>query len=383
MSYRIACAALAALASSIIPAHATVVASITDSKLTLRQTTSSGPIRISNDTTFGDLRITEGSTDTEFPARRSVTIELLDDSGDVLKIDLARPLIGRLRIDLGDGDRALQFIGTANVVGKDLVILAGEGIQTIDLAVNAPLLVGDDLIVSLGDDFDSIDNGDHAMTIIGDCTLERVNQFENDGLLTIGGDLTFRAEFESSPLLTNQLANHGALSVAGDLVVTTAAEPTTIELDQPTHVGGNVNIAFGAGTAANEVALHGKVRILGDVAVASLSAGPDRVTAEGTAAIGGDIAITVGDGANVLSLFGELASSSIVFVGGNDPDTVTLAANAPNAKCDVATKDGIDLLELRSIAVFDKLFVNFGGGADTFVDEIGPPYPFPVTLKNP
>ena len=48
----------------------------------------------------------------------------------------------------------------------------------------------------------------------------------------------------------------------------------------------------------------------------------------------------------------------------------------------VLMDDGDDTVTLEATTVLDSLFIDFGTGTDTFVDNLGMPYPFPVTVLN-
>ena len=114
----------------------------------------------------------------------NLVLNMLDNTGNDVFIDLDNPVLAFLTLNLGDGDRNVEFIGDSNNPLRDIIINADQGDQHIELSVNAPLAVAT-LQISLGEGFDSVDDDANNLMLSEDLIFQGVNLFENEGLLEV------------------------------------------------------------------------------------------------------------------------------------------------------------------------------------------------------
>lgn len=379
-------AAAVMLALSAPRADASFQLTMKGDKLVYQQTAASGDVRLTNEDALGNLLLIEGANPVSLvQPLPNVSIKLLEGSGTALEVDLSKPLLGSLTIDLGDGDRTLALTGSSNVIGKKLTILGGTGAQQVTLTATAPLFVRGDLRVRLGSGHDAVTTGAEGVTALGDFELDGVDDFACDALLTVGGDLLFETENDVATPGTTIVNNNDRIFIVGDFVVRNADDKSiSLDLDGPIVIDDDLDVDLGAGVADHSLFAFSQFRIGGDFSVHSSGPSPDNVRCGSlpSASVAGDIDVDLGDGENQFELSAFALSKHIRYDGGSQSDVVTLNVNTVDAECVVNLKGDSDTFTFLPFNALKKLIVNFGGGTDTFSDFFGPPYPFEVKLKN-
>ena len=104
----------------------------------------------------GVFQVIDGVDTYVFVASTNVIVNLLDNTGNTLAVDLDNPLVGNITLNLGTGNRATNFVGSANNIGGNLVINAGSGNQIVQLCVNTPIVVSGSSTINLGSGLDDV-----------------------------------------------------------------------------------------------------------------------------------------------------------------------------------------------------------------------------------
>ena len=419
----------------------------------LYQASDEGNVTISVDGS-SDLIITEqfGGTANLGNAGASLQIMMLSGTGTDLDIDLDSALTGSLHINLGNGDRfgpslpgnppfteGLEFIGSVNSIGGDLTIIAGTGIQSLNLASDpngaitggADLFVGGNAYIDLGLGFDYLMLTDDPGTFvvprgasIGDnLTLRGVNVFEHTGFLFVGRDFSWTNNFETesnlyrafdgTALFPPTIAGGGF--IGGNFTYRGGSLDDALFFDDvggavpPVIVGGNFYADLGSNFEATvpfgqQIRLEGTT-IGGNVtAIAGMNPfASDLFATDEFTVIGGNIYINFGDGigdnpfnalppvASEVILLGTFGGHSILFYGstGNDSIGFGMVGNKANVSAilglgeDTFTLNGADGLVLApGTAELANLYVDFGPGLDTFDNFFLLPFTFQAILRG-
>ena len=356
-------------------ASGTFTSKLKRGKLSLTQTVDSGAATIDNNGAGGSFRVIEAGT-TTFSTANSLVVKLLDGSSTNLSIDLDQPLQGQLVLDLGDGTRAVNFIGSSNTIHGKLEIQAGSGSQTIELSVNHDLLVERGATIDLGEGDDIVDNDLFDVTILGNLVMRGVNRWENNGYLLVDGDLSVHTDMES---VFSDFDNDTTLIVLGDFTYVGGDAVDQVQLNATTFIAGNVTVDAGNGNLTmnfnSNTTFGGKLKVKSGSGNCSLNTAAQ-------ARFGGSISIKMGPGANNIGLLGTYLGKQITIRGGEDGDVVNWNARAGGTRLKCNLKGGADTFTLNAGADLKSLTVDFGSGVDSFNDGIGLPYPFKTTIKN-
>ncbi len=303
-----------------------------------------------------------------------LSINLLDGSGWGLNLQNEDGLNGNLNIDLGDGNRVLQFTGNTNEISGDLTIAGGTGSQAIWLDLLDALVVAGHLGINLGaqgDQIAPIQNGVEAdsMTLVG------VNQLVNHGIVAVANDVVFDVSGEAESSFFN---DYGQLLVFGNMSYFGGNGRDAILFDSSggSGVAGGffANLGDNLAATSQSVIVNADTGIFGPVTVLSTnSLGSDVFRSMPTTTLAGNIFVGLGGGTNVGNFGHENLANSIAYLGGAGVDAVYLQTTGVTpANFNIVLGAGDDELALEaSTNIGDLLRVDFGGGDDLFTNNKG------------
>lgn len=307
----------------------------TDTLRSVQRSSSDVRITFDNNGMNNAFRVNVGTV-AVFGEVSNLDITLLDDSEDTLFLDFdnwtdqaSNALDGNLAVDLGDGDRTVNFIGDNNSIGGTFDLTGGAGVQDVRLGVGGSFNVGSATTIDLATGADRLSTGGNA-NFGGDVVLNHVNEInmpEND---TINGNLDVDNSGESNAATLNVVMS----DMAGSL----------------RYTGGD---------------------------------GGDTINLSATTTVEGDIDRRPGAGANTASINMIFGGSSIRYTGGSGADQVTLGSTGNDAVVNAKLGTGDDSFVLREDAAIatDSLRVDFGGGDDRFTSDYGQ-FDFNARLLN-
>lgn len=356
----------------------------TDDMWNMHQVLDTGDVTLDDNGAGGAIRLTSSGV-TEMTPATNVRLNLLDNSSTNVTVDLDSGLAGNLLLQLRHGARDVAFTGTSNSVGGYVILLGGDGVNNFDLAVNADLNVGGDVIINGRDGSDLVDDGANNITAGGNFILRGINTFENTNTLTVGGNFNMVTLLESEKSF---LDNDGTMNIAGgvnylggggtdDVLLNMGG--VSVGLTLYVHLGDSddlVNaqhVSLTGGVFAEYVSIKG-----GDVIV-----GNEFLT-DATTIVSGDVIVDFSGStvANKAWFFGTYGGTYGTFRGGTAGDVVNFGATAIDMAFVSLMNEGDDTFFLEGTTSLLSLVVDFGDNTDTFVDNLGLPGPFPVTILN-
>ncbi len=352
--------------------------------LTSTQVEDIGPITVDNNGLSNSIRFIGGGTSSLTPVTH-LNINMLNGSGSSLDVDLDNAIAGNLNIGLGDGIRALNLTGSNNSIGADLTITGGSSAQTVEVAVGNALTVGGNALFNLGTGNDTVDEDGKNIAITGNLDFVGVNSFKNNGTMTVGGNLTVNSIGETDATLFD---DDSSLSIAGNFAFTGGSGRDTVSLDGSigTNINGTAAIILGDNTMGGTqlASLDSAVTsIAGNLTVSSTGAlSLDRFVSNAGTALGGDIDINLGGGANDAAILGLFGGSSVKYNGGSGIDNVTYGLAGVAVDPNIKLSTGNDTFVFNAGSSIDNLLrVDFGGGNDSFTNNYGA-FDFDASLLN-
>lgn len=346
------------------------------------QQADSGDITIDDNGIQNAIRLSNTYTTSMSPAS-TIRVSMLNNTGNI-EVDLDSPLAGYLILHVFDGDRTINLIGDNNAIGGGLIVEANDGNQVIELAVNSPLIVGESAVFNLRGGVDTVDEDGNDISVGGSLIFRGVNEFQNEGALNVGAMLsntTFEVE-------RSRIKNDGSIDIAGTLIYFGGEELDEIFLDEGVTVGGNVYLNLGSNLDGNPnqvVNLGGGFTALSRVdVIGGRSMNGNQLITDASTIIGGVFVIDFRNNSfsNNVIIAGAYDGNFGLYRGGAGEDIVTLLATAEEMFFVMQLGEGEDTLNLRSSTQLDRLFVNFGGDSDTFVDDFFGTYPFEASFWN-
>ena len=339
-------------------------------------------------------------------ATGNLTINMLDNSLADLAVVNDGGLTGNLTINTGSGDRA-TFLSGAGGIGGNLTFTGRAGFQDFDFGFNpitfgtTPISIGGSVYMDTGTDFDIVLQSDDIF-IGGTFTMRNVNDFldfNDDGTLSliVGGNVNFYANQENleSELNMDDLL---LLSIGGNVTYFGGNDEDNLDVtgNGASFIGGSVYVNLGNAMNLNgvsdsqdveipDVIIGGNLTVIGgfNVAVAGVF---DFVDTNAGTVIGGNVYINTGpNGLDVVNLFGTIGGSSVRVITGIDNDSVTYAMTGNRVRVFTTMSLGNDTFTLGdgiSNPSLGYLYVDFGFGADLFVNNFFGPFTFPVVLRN-
>lgn len=351
-----------------------------DDTLIMNQLMDTGDIIIDNDGGPGafsiDWRLTTalGGVGSTTPAS-TLVLNMLDNTGNNVEMDLVNPVIAFLTLNLGDGDRDVNFTGASNNPLRDINITADQGDQNIEISVNAPLAVAT-LNVDLGEGFDMLDDDANNLLISEDLIFRGVNLFENDGILNVTRNVIIDSTAETGDTI---FANNSQMFVGGFLQYLGGDGRDELRLNGAVSnsFSGTVDINLGDNiTGGTQFALLDGpgTSIASNLTVVSTAAvNPDVFATSDTAILGGNVNIDLGHGPNNATILGVLGGTMVNYDGGIGDDTVIFGTTGNPAEAIFELFAGNDSFTLNAgTNIADDLIVDFGPGDDTFVNLYGP-----------
>jgi hypothetical protein len=316
----------------------------------------------------------------------NVRLNLLSYSSGDVTVDFDNAFAGDVLLDLFSGDRRVEFTGDDNSIGGSLRIFANDGDQYVDLAANSDLVVGENALITLRNGFDQVDDSGNNITVGNNLIMRRVNYFENDGVLTVGNNLTWNSASEN---VANTFDNDGTLDVGNQLYFKSGPGLDNVLLNHGVIIGGSafVDVGDGPGTGPQNIFLTSgfsvgdRLKILGGV-----NALGNVLKMDSQTVVGGNLIVNFSNNlfANQAVLAGSYEGNYGVYRGGPAADAVTFRAQADDMRFVLQVEEGADTFTLDDETNLLSLFANFGADQDidVFIDEFGSTYPFPVTLVN-
>lgn len=343
--------------------------------LTIEQTVDDGAMTVDNLGAANEFRVTDGSGTTTFQSAINVVVKMLDNTSNVLNFALGNPHSGDVTLKLGDGARIVNFTGTSNNIGNDLLIRAGAGDQTVELAAVSNFSVDGNVRIDLGAGVDMVDEDNRNISVLGNMHLINVNAFENGGVMTVGGDVVVAALGETGQGVN--FDNDLTMNIGGNFSFYGNDGSDLVQTNQDFNLTGNFLAVLGDGGAApQDVNLNSTtIDITGDVRIISSNAsGLDQVRMSGSPPnlIGGSLSINLGDGTNSAEIQQSVAMNTIRYVGGSGADTVNFAPVGDLGITNIVLGGGDDVFNLDAgVTGGSRLRVDFGGGFDSVANNIG------------
>ncbi len=353
--------------------------------LTIDQTVDDGAMTVDNLGAASEFRVTDGSGTTTFQSAINVVVNMLDNTSNVLNFALGNAHSGDVTLNLGEGARVVNFTGTSNNIGNDLLVRGGAGDQTVELAAVANFSVDGNVRIDLGTGLDVVDEDNRNITVLGNMQLINVNDFENGGIMTVGGDVVVAALRETGQ--GTNFDNDLTMNIGGNFSFFGNDGSDLVQTNQDFNLTGNFLAVLGdGGLMSQDVNLNStSIDIAGDVRIISANAtGVDRVSMSGSPPnlIGGSLSINLGDGTNSAEIQQSVAMNTIRYVGGTGMDTVNFAPAGDLGITNIVLGGGDDVFNLDpGVTGGGRLRVDFGGGLDSFQNTIGA-VPVDLALLN-
>lgn len=356
--------------------------------LFLNQTMDDGIVMVDNDGPGNAFRVTDGSGTNTFLAAPSVVINLLDGTGQSLELKLNQAHTGNVALNLGDGDRNVEFSGTMNAIGNSLFVTGGNGNQTIGLAKYQTLTVDGNLRIDLGNGDDRISDTSAGIDVGGNWNFFGVNDFENEGIMNVLGDVTIDSRGEVE---TTIFDDDWTMSIGGNFTFLGGDGRDEITLNGTnatgSSIGGNAFIQLGGstGSGAQYVYFNYESSSIGGAlnvnSTNQLSSDIFQMVAGSS--VGQNLNLNLGGGGNSAYLAGEVGGNYVGYVGGSGRDRVDYNLTGNDAFVNATLGAGDDAFMLRDQAKINLgLRVQFGGDAsDQFINELGA-FDFNASLLN-
>ena len=302
-----------------------------------------------------------------------------------VNVDFDSPLAGDLILQLRSGTRDISFTGSSNTIGGLLRIEAADGIQTVHLATTADLNVGLSLVINGRNGSDTVDNGSHDINVGGAMILRGINSFENRNGLTVGGDFTQVVSLEN---IASRLINTGTFNVNGSVTYLGGGGIDEVKFNSGSaNIGGLTYINLGS---SNNALARQIVRMTGNFTGQSLlvtsgvSFGGNYFNTDSTTNLAGDVIVNFAGttSANTALFRGNYTGTYGTFRGGSAKDTVVFGASASGMLFAALVFNGNDVFTVDATTSLMSMFIDFGNGGDTFVNNLSDPLPFPTTILN-
>lgn len=329
-----------------------LTASLKGGTLTVSGAADNGSIQVvQSSTTAGSIKVLDGTTEVgSFTGVKNVRLNL-GSADDVVAIDLGgQSLSGSILANLGGGANELTL--TNGTLGR-LSVGSGEG----------------DDEVTLGDGSTALSVKDADLTLFGgiDTVTVKSGVEVTRSLTTFyANDVTLEAGSTSKNVLVRGGTGGNAVTVAGDVTGDLAVDAFFrggSDMGTTLTVSGEVdgNLFFAGSNQADTVTLSGNVGR--GVGIATFG-GADTVSITG--AITRGLALDTGAGNDTITLDGVVGGRSSVFAGDGD-DALTIGAHANfQAATTISMGAGADTVTLHDDAKFLSLLINGGSGTDTF-----------------
>ena len=216
--------------------------------LTINQDADDGDIVIANNGGGSAFRAVDSSGAWNGVAATNVIVNLLPNTGNKLQFDLDSFHAGDANLNLGDGDRAVVFGGTSNLIVGNLTINGGAGDQGVQFDVPIPLAVVGNVVIDLSSGADNTVFSVNA-DIGGARGLAGVNAIVNEADLTVGHSLVVNNALDPLNALFTDMAT---MNISGDFVFLGGSGLDVIDfsaIGSSQIIGGSLILDLGESTA--------------------------------------------------------------------------------------------------------------------------------------
>lgn len=355
------------------------------SSLAMEQVSDEGSVVVDNNGAGNAMRLFTGGAFTEMTQANYARLILLDNTTPNVTIDFDAAHAGDLILQLRNGNRNVSFTGSNNSVGGLLRIEAATGNQAVTLGTIAPLQVGANLVINGRDGNDTVVNGTQNVVVGQDLLLRNINHFENNNMVTVGRDVNMVgvSYVENAVFL-----NKGTFNVNRNFTYLGGTA-----LDEVKFSAGSASIAgftyVDLGASADLVNRQ-IARFSGPFSTSSLqvttgnSANGAFFTTDNATNVSGNVLVNFSKarGVNTANFRGSYAGTFGNYQGGIGADTVVFGAVANTMAFSSVLNNGNDVFNFESTASLDSAFIDFGAGADTFINNLPVPAPFPINVIN-
>ena len=343
--------------------------------LTLTQTVDDGAITVDNNGAGDAFRTTDGSGTSTFAAATHVIVNLLDSTGNTLDFDLDNAHSGDVSLNLGDGARDANFIGTGNSIGGNLLVTGGTDAQAIEVGVNANLGVTGSLTFDLGTGLDTVDEDNSDISVGTDWNFTGVNFFENGGTMTVGGNVVVDTTFETEDTLFDDDAT---MTITGNFTYTGGDgrdEVTMNGVAGGTSVGGDAVVHVGDNTTGGNQFIFFNLpnsSVAGSMTATSTATTTlDSYAEHPSGSIGGNVSVDLGGGPNDAVFAATHGGSTLSYTGGDDIDNVAYGPTTSNHAATLSVGGGDNNLTLTN-SISGSLTINAGSGVDNVLVAAAP-----------
>ena len=352
--------------------------------LDINQVSDSGDIKIDNNGMNQEISYTVGGDTTTFSAANDVRLVLMDNTNTNVVTDFANPRIGNTVIQLRSGNREVSFEGSSNVYEGLLRIEAADGIQNVDVAVNADLNVDGTFIFNGRDGSDKL-MAANAVAVSGAMLLRGVNNFVNNAGVDVDGDFNMVSMLEDQD--TRLISNH-SFHVGGNFTYLGGAGVdainfkstgaiidgyTYVDLAESSDSSLKQRAIFTGGFSTSKLVVDGGSATAGNV-----------FTTDVQTQVMDEVIVNFADNShhNTASFFGSYGGTYGTYRGGSGSDSVTLGAAGIDTLFASLMGDGDDVFTIAPAADLDFLYVDFGHGNDNLDNQMGSSVPFSHNIFN-
>ena len=307
----------------------------------------------------------------------NLDVSMADNNLGSFEFYLEHQLPGNLRIDIGNGPRSIDFLGSENRVNGDFTLTAGEGTQRFYPDTISGFIVDGSGTIDLGETGEDLIEINSITSFAEGLNLIDVNEVDMIGRLRVNGNLNIDVTDDTETLLfhvQDRIDVHGDMNVTGSELV---AERLWFDAVSDSVIHGRLNADFGANDAAANsqfIILNSKMTLESGLTLSATGVGStDFIRTDIGSEISGDIFVDLGDGTNIGNFAHEVTGGEILqFVSGNGNDEVILRTNGLQMSYNVVAGGGDDIFTLEpSVNIGEMLRVDFGGGDDEFANLKG------------
>lgn len=345
--------------------------------LVLNQTVDDGAIIVDNLGASLAYRVTDASGTTTLGNAGSLIVNLLDDTGNRFDLDLDNEA-GQVALNLGNGDRVVNFSGDSNAFLGTVEVNGGTGDQFVALAVNHAFSTEESLNIRLGSGNDTVDDAGHDITVFNSVLFQNVNFFQNESVMVVGNEVVIDnvdAEVEST------FDNDGTLTVLQDFTYVGGDQRDIVKLNGPggTKISGATAIVVGnnVSTFPQEIHVNSVESELGNGlnVISTASNSLDDFILGVSVEVSHLINVDLGDGPNSARFLGtriDAFGAGIRYFGGSGVDEVYFGTTGWTTGALFHLGQGNDHFTIdTSVQILLSLRVEFGNNIDTFINNLG------------
>lgn len=352
--------------------------------LDITQVTDTGDVSLDNNGANQEIRYGTGGDPNTITPANDVRLILLNNTSTNVVTDFANPRVGNTLLQLRSGNRDVSFEGSSNVYQGLLRVEAADGVQNLDVAVNADLNVDGTFIFNGRDGGDEL-IAENFVSISGAMLLRGVNKFVNNAGVDVTGDFNMISLLEDQD---TSLISNAAFNVGGNLTYLGGGGVDSINFKSTgASIGGFTYVDIAEATDAT---MKQRIILTGGFSTSNL-------VVDGSTAVAGNVFTTDMDTMvmdevivnfassspnNTASFYGTYMGTYGTYRGGSGSDYVTLGATAVDMLFASLMGDGDDVFTIAPTAEPDFLYVDFGPGNDSLDNQIGDPLPFGNNIFN-